>query len=130
MARAMIFGGNSAFQEILKNIFGSRFPSAELFTVADAGGAMEKLEGFLPDLILIDNRLPGGKALDLTQKIKARHPESIVIFICSYDMPEYREMAFRRGADYFMAKDSPMGDYIALIESILSSRGQPMKMTT
>jgi len=130
MARVMLFGGNSTFQEILKNIFGSRFPSVELFTVTDAGGAMEKLEGFLPDLILIDNRLPGGKALDLTQKIKARHPESIVIFLCSYDMPEYREMAFRRGADYFMAKDSPMGDYIALIESILSSRGQPMKMTT
>ena len=130
MTRVMIFEGNSTFQEILESIFASRFPSAELFTVADAGGAMEKLEGFLPDLILIDNRLPGGKALDLTQKIKARHPESIVIFLCSYDMPEYREMAFRRGADYFMAKDSPMGDYIALIESILSSRGQPMKMTT
>jgi DNA-binding NarL/FixJ family response regulator len=119
----MIFEGNSAFQEIFKNIFESRFPSVELFAVADATGAMEKLEGFLPDLILIDNRLTGNNALELTQEIKTRHPESKVIFLCSYDMLEYREMASRHGADYFMVKDSPMGQYIALIESILSARG-------
>jgi len=130
MTRVMIFEGNSTFQDILKNIFGSRFPSVELFAVADATGAMEKLEGFLPDLILIDNRLTGNNALELTQKIKTRHPESTIIFLCSYDMPEYREMASRHGADYFMLKDSPTADYIAMIESILSDRGQPMKMTT
>ena len=130
MIRAMIFEGNSTFQEIIENIFSSRFPSVELLAVDHAMGAMEKVEGFLPDFILIDNRIPGGNALDLTQKIKARHPESIVIFLCSYDMPEYREMAFRRGVDYFIAKDSPEEDYIAVIESILSGRRQYMGNTT
>ena len=127
MTRAMIFEGNSAFQEILKNIFHSRFPSLELLAVADGIRAMEKVEGFLPDLILIDIKLPGDNALDLTRKIKTRHPEFTVIFLCSYDMPEYREMATRHGADYFMVKDSPTGDYIAMIESILSGLGLPAK---
>jgi DNA-binding NarL/FixJ family response regulator len=124
MTRVMIFEGNSTFQEMLKNIFGSRFPSVELFVVADAMGAMEKLEGFLPDLVLIDHKLPGDNAFYLTQKIKTRHPESTVIFLCSYDMPEYRETASRHGADYFMLKDSPTLDYIAMIESILSALGR------
>jgi DNA-binding NarL/FixJ family response regulator len=88
------------------------------------------VEGFLPDLILIDLKLPGHNALDLTRKIKTGHPEATVIFLCSYDMPEYRETASRCGADYFMVKDSPTGDYIALIESILSGRRQPMEDTT
>ena len=122
MSRAMIFESNSIFQEILKNIFSSRFPSVELLAVADALGAMEKVEGFHPDLILIDIKLPGDNALDLTRKIKTSHPEFTVIFLCSYDMPEYREMASRHGADYFMVKDSPTGDYIAMIESVLSHR--------
>ena len=126
MTRAMIFESNSIFQEIIKNIFSSRFPWLELLAVDDAMGAMEKVEGFLPDLILIDLKLPGDNALDLTRKIKTSHPEFTVIFLCSYDMPEYREMASRYGADYFMVKDSPMGDYIGLIESILSARGQPV----
>ncbi len=127
MTRAMIFESNSTFQEIIKNIFSSRFPSVELLTVDDAVGAAEKVEGFLPDLILIDLRLPGDNALDLTRKIKTSHPEATVIFLCSYDMPEYRETASCCGADYFMVKDSPMRDYIALIESILSGRGRPVK---
>lgn len=130
MTRAMIFEGNSTFQEILKNIFHSRFPSLELLAVADGMGAMEKIESLLPDLILIDIKLPGDNALDLTRRIKTSHPEFIVIFLCSYDMPEYREMASRHGADYFMVKDSPTGDYIAMIESILSGRGRPMKNTS
>ena len=129
MTRAIIFEGNSTFQEILKNIFHSRFPSFELLAVADGIRAMEKVEGFLPDLILIDIKLPGDNALDLTRRIKTSHPEFTVIFLCSYDMPEYREMASRHGADYFMVKDSPRGDYIALIESILSGRRQPMENT-
>ncbi len=130
MTRAMIFEGNSTFQEILKNIFHSRFPSLELLAVADGMGAMEKIESLLPDLILIDIKLPGDNALDLTRRIKTSHPEFIVIFLCSYDLPEYREMASRQGADYFMVKDSPTGDYIAMIESILSGRGRPMKNTS
>jgi len=127
MTRAMIFESNSTFQEIIKNIFSSRFPSVELLAVDDAVGATEKVDGFLPDLILIDLRLPGDNALDLTRKIKTSHPEATVIFLCSYDMPEYRETAFRCGADHFMVKDSSAGDYIALIESILSGPGRPMK---
>jgi DNA-binding NarL/FixJ family response regulator len=130
MTRAMIFEGNSTFQEILKNIFHSPFPSLELLAVANGMGAMEKIESLLPDLILIDIKLPGDNALDLTRRIKTSHLEFIVIFLCSYDMPEYREMASRHGADYFMVKDSPTGDYIALLESILSSRRQPMENTT
>jgi DNA-binding NarL/FixJ family response regulator len=127
MTRAMIFEGNSTFQEILRNIFHSRFPSIELLAVADGMGAMEKIESVLPDLILIDVKLPGNNALELTRKIKTGHPEIIVILLASYDLPEYREAANRHGADYFMVKDSPVGDYIARIESILSARGLSMK---
>lgn len=130
MTRAMIFERNSTFQEIIKNIFSSRFPSVELLVVSDAMRAMEKVEGFLPDLILIGLRLPGDNSLDLTRKIKTSRPEATVIFLCSYDMPEYRETASRCGADYFMVKESPTGDYIALIESILSGRRQPVENTT
>jgi DNA-binding NarL/FixJ family response regulator len=127
MTRAMIFVGKSAFQEVLKNIFHSRFPSVELLAVADGIGAMEKIESVLPDLILIDIKLPGNNALELIRKIETAHPEIIVILLASYDLPEYREAANRHGADYFMVKDSPVGDYIALIESILSARGLSMK---
>ena len=52
MTRVMIFEGNFMIQEFLANIFGSRFPSVELSAEADGKGAMEKVENFLPDLVL------------------------------------------------------------------------------
>ena len=122
MTRAMVFVGNSAFQEILKNIFHSRFPSVELLAAGDGMTPMEKIESLLPDLILIDIELPGDNALELTRKIKNRHPEIVVILLSSHDLPEYREAAYRQGADYFITKDSSVGDYFGLIESILFSR--------
>jgi len=127
MTWAMILVGNSAFQEILKNFFRSRFPSVDLLVAADGMRAMEKIESLLPDLILIDIKLPGNNALELTRKIKTGHPEIVVILVSSYDLPEYREAAYRQGADYFMTKDSRIEDYFALIESILSGRARPMK---
>jgi len=51
MTRAMIFVGNSAFQEILKNIFRSRFPSIELWETVNEEKAMEKIR-FSHDLRL------------------------------------------------------------------------------
>jgi DNA-binding NarL/FixJ family response regulator len=127
MTRVMIFEGNSTIQEFLANIVGSRFPSVELSAEADGKGAMEKVERFLPDLVLIDHSLRGDNAFYLTQNIKASHPDATVIFLCSYDIPEYREKASRHGADYFMVKDSSTADYIAMIESILSGRGGTVK---
>lgn len=127
MTRAMILEGDSTFGEILKEILHARFPGVEFLVEADGIGAMEKIESLHPDLILIDIKITGANALDLIRKIKTKHPESTVIFLCSYDMPEYREMASRHGADHFIQKDSSIENYLRLIGSILSSGSLPGK---
>lgn len=121
MVRAVIVEGNPPFRQVLKNIFHSRFPSIALGEAANGKDAMDLIETFPPDLILIDIKLPGDNALELTQKIKTRYQKVVVVILGSYDLPEYREMACLHGADYFISKDSPVEDYFTLIESILST---------
>ena len=71
-----------------------------------------------------DIKLPGGNGLQLTQKIKAKYSEVVVIVLTSYDFPEYREAAFRYGANHFMVKVLSTNDEIlALVESILEDSG-------
>jgi DNA-binding NarL/FixJ family response regulator len=121
MVRAVIVEGNPPFRQALKNIFLSRFPSVALGEAANGKEAIDLVETLPPDLILIDIKLPDDNALELTQKIKTRCQKVVVILLGSYDLPEYREMACLHGADYFIPKDSPVEDYLALIESILST---------
>jgi len=121
--RAIIAEGTPVFRQVLINIFHSRFPSVEWAEAANGKDAIALIETFLPDLILVDIKLPGGNALELTRMIKMHHPKVVVIIMASYDFPEYRDMANLNGADYFICKDSPVEDHMALIQSILSARG-------
>jgi DNA-binding NarL/FixJ family response regulator len=76
------------------------------------------MEASSPDTIFMDLRLPGANGLELTQKIKAQSPDTVVVIITNYDLPEYREAAFQSGADHFLSKDS----FLKLINSISPQR--------
>ena len=90
----------------------------------DATQALQKIKAFLPDVIFMDIRLPGKSGLELTKRIKASHPEIIVIILTAYDLREYREAAYDGGADAFIPKSSlNLADIAALIKSIFSDEG-------
>ena len=68
----------------------------------------------------MDIRLPRGNGLDLTKTIKTVFADSVICVITSYDILEYREAAFRNGADHFMVKgESTEAEIVGLIESRL-----------
>jgi len=67
--------------------------------------------------------LPGETGLEVTRKIKTQHPDTVVIILTSYDLPEYREAASQYKANYFLSKGSATKEQIvSLVKSILSER--------
>ncbi len=56
----------------------------------------------------------------MTKRIRADYSEMIIIVLTSYDLPEYREAAYRSGANYFFTKgQTPSEEITALLASIL-----------
>ena len=104
--KVLIVEDNLSFREILKDNLHSRFPSIEIFEAADGEKALQIVDATSPDLIFMDIQLPGENGLQITRKIKTRYPHIIVVIITTYDIPEYREAAFRYGANRFIPKDS------------------------
>jgi DNA-binding NarL/FixJ family response regulator len=121
--RTLIVEDSALYRKLLKETLHSRFPSMEIIEAEDGEEAMQKISAHPPDLIFIDIKLPGENGLQLTEKIKAKYPDVIVIILTSYDTPEYREAAVQVKADRFLSKGSSSKEGIlALVESILVGR--------
>jgi DNA-binding NarL/FixJ family response regulator len=122
--KTLLVEDNASFRHTLFDILSTQFPSIAIEEAADGKEALQKIESTLPNLVFMDIKLPGENGLQLTQKIKAKYPELIIIVLTSYDLPEYREAAYQYGANYFIVKGlSTNEEILALVRSILKDSG-------
>ncbi len=101
------------FRTVVKDTLSQELPSAKIVEAGNGQEALRHLTPFPPDLILMDIRLPGENGIDLTRKIKAIHPDTTVVILTSYNLPEYREAAAQSGASCFIVKGSMKLDGIS-----------------
>ena len=118
MKRLLIVEDNAFFLQFLKENLHSRLPSVDILEAANGEEALQKIKILPPDVIFMDLRLPGEDGLELTKKIKAQYPDTIVVILTNYDLPEYREAAYQCGANHFLPKDS----FLKMINSFFPNR--------
>ena len=120
MLPVLIVEDNPTFRLSLKELLLDEFPYFEIAEATDGKEALQKIETLHPRLIFMDIRLPGENGLHLTQKIKALYPETVVIVVTSYDLPEYREAAKRARANHFITKGSPTHELLGIVRTLIS----------
>jgi DNA-binding NarL/FixJ family response regulator len=124
MFRTMLVEDSDSFRQVVKLYLQSQFPSMSIIEAADGVEALMEIDYSPPNLILMDFILPGENGLELTRKIKASHPNIMIIILTSYDLQEIQKVATRCKPDYFFNKGSiATGEIAALIKSILSEKG-------
>ncbi len=84
----------------------------------DGSSLFSRMDASHPNIVFMDIRLPVGSGLEFTKKIKMTYPDVTVVVLTNYDLPEYRKAALQSKADYFVFKDSPTSDFLALLKSI------------
>ncbi len=102
--KVLIIDDNAAFRQLLKLTLQDRFSSIEIYEAADGEEALQKIGSSHPDLVFMDFGLPGENGLELTKRVKSRCPNTIVIILTGYNLPEHRA-PFSRYADYVFLKD-------------------------
>ena len=117
MVTALLVEDNEFFRKSFKKILNDRFP---FLMVIEAGTCREGLQMCLesfPDLIFADINLPDGNGLELSRTLRLQCPETTILILTSYDLPEYRQAAVANGANYFFPKDSNHEVILSLVES-------------
>lgn len=89
---------------------------AELVGVARSGPeALELLEQLEADLIAVDLVMPGMSGLELTSRLRTRHPELLVAVVSLHDGEEYRRAALEAGAAALV----PKAVFVAVLPHLL-----------
>lgn len=97
-------------------------------TVTEASDAKETLQrlsaGPVPDIILLDYRLPDSNDLKLLQTIRGVAPNSPVIMMTAYGTPAVQDGALKLGAYRVVSKPFEMRDLAPLVQQAYKSRQQ------
>ena len=82
----------------------------DMTTVAQAGSgeeAIELFEKYLPDVTLMDLRLPGMSGVDAIRAVIARHSNAKVVVLTTYEGDEDIHQALEAGARSYIIKGMP-----------------------
>jgi CheY-like chemotaxis protein len=118
MFNTLLVEDNVSYRQALSDVLLSHFPLIGVDEAGDGREALNKVEYRRPDLIFMDIQLPGENGLDVTKEIKRVYNEIVIVILTSNGLPEYRQQAFRNGADYFLSKedDSCMENILAWVD--------------
>ena len=124
MFRTLLVDDHAGFRASVSDVLRRQFPQVEVDEAGDGPEALRAIEDCGTDLVLLDIKLPNGNGIELTKAIKTAHTSVTVVILTGHDLPQYRQAAFRNGADCFIYKGSIscMNDVLARVEGALLAR--------
>lgn len=85
---------------------------------SDGESAVAAVTELLPDVVLMDVRMPGVDGIGATTRITESGVPSRVLVMTTFDLDEHVLGALRAGASGFLLKDTPPIDLVSAIRSI------------
>ena len=103
--------------ELIRQGLSRAFERSSDFTVAAEADSVARARALcthvVPDLLVIDIRLPDGSGLDLVRHLRADRPELGIVVLTMYAGDDQLFGALEAGASAFVAKDAPSDDVLA-----------------
>ncbi|MGH8608913.1 MAG: response regulator [Gammaproteobacteria bacterium] len=104
------------FRQAVGGLLRAHFPTIELREAGDGPETLQQLDG--ADVVFLDFSLHR----ELAAKIKSEHPTLVLAMLTIHDAPEYRQAAFRQGADYFVSKGAPAEQVLKVVRSVVTGK--------
>ncbi|MGH2620095.1 MAG: response regulator [Anaerolineales bacterium] len=120
MLRLLLADESAGFRQALGGLLRAHFPTIELREAGDGPETLQQLHG--ADVVFLDVSLHRDNGLELAAKIKSEHPTLVLAMLTIHDAPEYRQAAFRQGADYFVSKEAPAEQILKVVRSVVTGK--------
>jgi len=116
--RILVVDDHEVVRQGLVALLGRR---EEFQVVAEAGSVAEALAAtrrFIPDLVVMDVRLPDGSGIEACRDIRSEYPATRVVMLTSYPDEEAVLSAIIAGASGYLLKQVRGRDLVAALESV------------
>ncbi len=84
--------------------------------------AIQKVEHYKPDLLILDLALPDINGLEVLRQIRKISPDTRVLILSMHDDKPFIVAAFKNGALGYMVKDSANTELVAAVRKVASGR--------
>ncbi|MFG1839603.1 response regulator [Micromonospora sp. NPDC049175] len=91
---------------------------------ADGATAITAVDRHMPDVVLMDIRMPGVNGITATERLRRRHRPPEIIVLTTFDTDEHVVRALHAGASGFLLKDTPPEQISQAVRAVAA--GHPM----
>jgi Response regulators consisting of a CheY-like receiver domain and a winged-helix DNA-binding domain len=88
-------------------------------TAADGRSAVQLIDEFRPDLVILDVMLPDVDGISIARRLRFSHVETPILFVTARDSPSDRVEGLTAGADDYVTKPFTLAEVIARVHAIL-----------
>ena len=98
----MVVDDSAPFRDVLREVVAATPGMLHVGEATSGEGALEALGQLVPELVIIDKRMPGTGGIETARRIRSRHPE-VVVILASAETPR-GEALEASGAHAFVHK--------------------------
>ncbi|WP_404448539.1 response regulator [Sutcliffiella horikoshii] len=119
MIKLLIVDDEQIEREGMQAILERNFPDLIIKQAKNGKMAVELADDFIPDLILMDIKMPGLNGLEAVEMISAKHSDIKFIMVTAYDTFGYVKAAIKLGVKDYVLKPSKVAEIKATVGKVL-----------
>jgi two-component system, OmpR family, response regulator len=107
-----------------------RYQGFEVEIAADGAGALTAVDGFRPELVVLDIMLPDLDGFEIARRLRGRRSQVPIVFLTARDAAEDKLRGLTSGGDDYVTKPFSLEELIARIRNILRRTGADASETS
>ena len=116
--RVLLVDDQSLVRSGFRMILGTRKDIVVVGEAEDGDQVLAAVDARVPDVVLMDVRMPRMDGIAATRELIRRHSRVRVLILTPFDLDEYVVEALRSGASGFLLKDSTAPELIAGVKAV------------